>query len=446
MTESVDEYLDDVETAALSWDLMLTPGIIEPTNKSKIRFFRQNLEKDGDAWHWWYFVLPEADKKDYGKSVAEFRERYGVKVSQASSLLAVQNEMLSLTQGELEHIRDYVYQVEKLSRKIPREMDSLFAIAFIKARGVRDQERRQRVTFDLKDTANFSFLKALAVVKLSSQEIGEPDPFRPLPKFREVEPIANALYTTPPVPQVNAIGRADLPASFSANQAPSVPLTQEQFNAFMTAYETSIGRFNRSSSASSALQVNRRNNPRVTCLNCGVRRHYSEGCTHTPATGYEQQQIRDQVRRGREQVEYDNQVSERRTIKRPLSGANTIEITPRAMLPRPSAEEDLISAAPSSTTQVSCVRSFTVSRQDLGNACVVFVTGPSGPRTRRAPASIPRPAPVNALGRGFFFFNPCPCPCPGLRPVQCPAQPAVNEFSPHRAPLFHIFPSRTLLF
>jgi len=76
MTESVDEYLDDVETAALSGDLILPVGIIELTNKSKIRLFRQGLVRDGDAWHWWYFVLSEADKKDYGNIVAEFRERY----------------------------------------------------------------------------------------------------------------------------------------------------------------------------------------------------------------------------------------------------------------------------------------------------------------------------------------------------------------------------------
>ena len=30
MTESVDEYLDDMDTAALSGDLILTPGIIGP--------------------------------------------------------------------------------------------------------------------------------------------------------------------------------------------------------------------------------------------------------------------------------------------------------------------------------------------------------------------------------------------------------------------------------
>jgi len=119
LSESVEEYLDDVETAALSWDLTITPGITEATNKSKTRLFKQNLERDKDAFHWWYEVLPEADKREYPKIVAEFRERYGVKASQASCLFAVQNEMLSLLQAENEHIRDYVHLVEKLSRKVP---------------------------------------------------------------------------------------------------------------------------------------------------------------------------------------------------------------------------------------------------------------------------------------------------------------------------------------
>ena len=301
--------------------------------------------------------------------MAEFRERYGVKGSPTSSLFAVQNDMLLLTQWELEHMRDYVYRVEKFSPKIPREMDLVLTIVFIE--GMRDQERRQSVTFDLKDTPNFAFLKALAVVKIAFPEIGEPDSFRPLLRTREVEQMVNALYTTPPVAEVNAIGRVDLPACFSAKQAPSVPLTHEQFNAFMTAYETSIGQFNQSTSASSPFQVNRRNNSRVPSFNCGVHGHCSDRCTHTPATAYEQQQIRDQVRREREQGEYDNCVSERRTIEPPLSGANTVEITPRVILHCASAEKDFISAAPCAPAQVSCVRSCTVSRQDLGNDCVV---------------------------------------------------------------------------
>ena len=146
LSESVDEYLDDVETTALSWGLAINPGISEPTDRSKIRFLRQHLEKNGDAYHWWYYVVPESDKKDFGKIVEGFRERYSIKATQASSLFAVQNEMLSLLQGEGEHIRDYVHWVEKLSGKIPKEMDSLFAIAFVK--GMRDQEWKQGVTFD----------------------------------------------------------------------------------------------------------------------------------------------------------------------------------------------------------------------------------------------------------------------------------------------------------
>lgn len=36
ISEDVDVYLDDIMTAAMSWDLSLSPGILEATNKSKI--------------------------------------------------------------------------------------------------------------------------------------------------------------------------------------------------------------------------------------------------------------------------------------------------------------------------------------------------------------------------------------------------------------------------
>jgi len=35
----VEEYLDNVEMAALSWDLTITPGILEASNKSKTALF-----------------------------------------------------------------------------------------------------------------------------------------------------------------------------------------------------------------------------------------------------------------------------------------------------------------------------------------------------------------------------------------------------------------------
>jgi len=69
----------------------------------------------------------------------------------------------------------------------------------------------------------------------------------------------------------------------------------------------------------------------------------------------------------------------------------------------------------------------------------------SGP-SPQSPAPIPHPAPVNGPGQCVFFFTPCRCPRLCHRPIQCPGQPPVNEFSPPRALLLRILPSRTILF
>ncbi|KAG0126037.1 hypothetical protein HOY82DRAFT_615650 [Tuber indicum] len=93
--ESVDEYLDNIESTTLSWELSVAPVSTQATDRSKIRLFCQNLERDGDARHCWYYFLPDASKKDYGRVVEEFKERYGVKASEASSLFTVEKETLS---------------------------------------------------------------------------------------------------------------------------------------------------------------------------------------------------------------------------------------------------------------------------------------------------------------------------------------------------------------
>lgn len=373
LSESVDEYLDDVETAALSWDLAINPGISKPTDRSKIRFFRQHLEKNGDAYHWWYYVLPESDKKDYGKIVEGFKERYGIKATQASSLFAVQNEMQSLLQGEGEHIRDYVYRVEKLSRKIPKEMDSLFAIAFVK--GMRDQERKQRVTFDLKDSPNFSFLKALTVVKFSFQEIGEPDPFRPDQTTRDSSSVNVPLYSPPSVSQVNAVGKTEINRLAPETIQPTPPFTQEQFNAFMSSYEATMGRGPCQPFSSGNGANNRRGNPRVTCFNCGARGHYSDTCTNPPLTSHEQQGIRDRIRRERDLQQQQDYRTPLTSPLPPLSGANATELTPRTILQR--GLQDSSNPVATASSPVSCLRSCPVSRRDLGNACVVAARIPA---------------------------------------------------------------------
>ena len=165
-------------------------------------------------------------------------------------------------------------------------MDSLFAIAFVK--GMRDQERKQRVTFDLKDSLNFSFLKALTVVRFSFQEIGEPDLFRPSLNPRESSMAQISLHRSPAISQVNTVGRAGVARMVLETNEPNPVLTQEQFNAFMSSYEASIGRVPCQAFHPGNAIGNCRGNLRVTCFNCGICGHYSDACTNPPLSTYEQ--------------------------------------------------------------------------------------------------------------------------------------------------------------
>ena len=133
------------------------------------------------------------------------------------------------------------------------------------------------MTFDLKDTPNFSFAKALTMVKFSFQEIGEPDPFRPNQKGREPEHLLPSLYSTPLVPQGNTVAVPDLSCPALENSVAFPIMTQEQFNAFMSSYESTMPPGPRYPYHSpSASQPSRRINPRVTCFNCGTRGHYAD--------------------------------------------------------------------------------------------------------------------------------------------------------------------------
>ena len=322
-------------------------------------------------------MLPEAEKKDYGKIVAKFKDRYRVKATQASSLFAVQNEMLSLLQGEIEYIRDYVHPVEKLSRKIPRDMDSLFAFAFVK--GMRDPDRKQRVIFDLKDSPNFSFLKALTGVKFSFQEIGEPDRFCPSQSRHEVPPVQVPLYSNLVLHPVNTISKTEFAPSSSGNVSltptPSLTLTQEQFNTFLSSYEATMGRTGRFPfSHQGNLTTNGLVNTRITCFNCGTRGHYADACVNQPLSTYEQQEIRERIQRERELTSQHYRHPESLPLP-PLTGSNSIKVNPRAILPRPGNNKQKVGTM----APVSCLRSCSVSQEDIGVACVVAARIPAVP-------------------------------------------------------------------
>jgi len=207
------------------------------------------------------------------------------------------------------------------------------------------------------------------VVKFSFQEIGEADPFHPSQPSREILGSLAPLYTAPVLSTVNAVSKTDIASTSAGNVPPALTLTQEQFNAYMSTYEGTMGRMARLPASSPGYQAsNRRTNPRVTCFNCGNRGHYSDTCMNQPLTTYEEQEIGERIRKERELNHAVYRHSEP-IQPPPLSGSNAIAITQRSIMPRPNHEPPKLSTV--GAVPVSCLRSCSVSQGDLGIACVV---------------------------------------------------------------------------
>ena len=64
---------------------------------------------------------------------------------------------------------------------ISKEIDLVLDISFIK--NMRDEGYRKRVSFNLKNSPNFTFTRVLTVVKAAYWMIGEVDPFNPKSRF-----------------------------------------------------------------------------------------------------------------------------------------------------------------------------------------------------------------------------------------------------------------------
>jgi len=109
-------------------------------------------------------------------------------------------------------------------------------------------------------------------------------------------------------------------------------------------------------------------NARITCFNSRLRRQYSDMCTNSALSIYEEQQIRGRLSRERAQSEAGYRASERHQDS-PLSGSNAIEVIPHTFLQRPVIVQTAKTLV--SMPAVSCIRSCKVSNHDLENACIV---------------------------------------------------------------------------
>ena len=226
----------------------------------------------------------------------------------------LQNELMLLQQKHGQSIAEYSFEAEALSKRVPKEMDSMLAIAFI--RGLAEQESRRRVSYDLRDIPDYTFSKAVHLVKSWYQEIGVTDPFN-----------ANSVglgnnQAAPAAPMYALPGKGMAVATKERmTSGPGQPSgsIQEAFNQMMVNFMDSMKADFRQSphrtpgvtnAASGAVQVpgpeekreisGRTGSSTVVCFNCGGTGHISTVCKNPPLSYAEQKRVRDESRAERD--------------------------------------------------------------------------------------------------------------------------------------------------
>ena len=81
--------------AAQSWEVTFGANA-NKSDMTKIAMFRQNLDRDGNTWHWWTCMLNQDAKETYETIKKAFLEHYGAAQNKAVSRFNLQNELLLL--------------------------------------------------------------------------------------------------------------------------------------------------------------------------------------------------------------------------------------------------------------------------------------------------------------------------------------------------------------
>ncbi|KAI5845479.1 hypothetical protein BZA05DRAFT_421304 [Tricharina praecox] len=97
-SEVPEEFLDDIEFTTEQLESTA------PTDKTRLRFFRQYLDLEEYASNRWNLDVPQADKKDCQKVVAAFKGKFGNGQQAGQKTGELQNGIASLAQGESESI------------------------------------------------------------------------------------------------------------------------------------------------------------------------------------------------------------------------------------------------------------------------------------------------------------------------------------------------------
>ena len=216
--EDPDEFLEDIECVAEAFEGHKNPLIMIGLEKSQKRFFRQYLSEDVDAAYWWQYILMSKDKNSYKTIKEKFLARSGNSTAAAQSRFEIQNEIMALKQNQGEDIASYVRKAEKLSKRVPDELDSMMASCLIK--GMTNELKKADISYIVQSQPKTTFRDTIEIIKAKYRVIGKPDPFGILGGQRPDKTLTNwgAAYALPP-----ANGPATIPVAAAARmgQIPS---------------------------------------------------------------------------------------------------------------------------------------------------------------------------------------------------------------------------------
>ena len=399
------DFIADVEMAARSWDSLYGADTDHPES-SKIALFRQNLDRDGDAWHWWTCIVESGVKESWEAIKKAFLARYEVTKNKAVHRFNIQNELMLLQQRAGQSIAEYVFEAERLSERVPKDMDNLLAMVFI--RGLADQETRRRVSYDLRDTPEVTFSKALHMVKSWYQEIGVPDPFNP--HSVGFNGYRNANTTPVYAARTNGIATVNATAGTVGNSSNGVPggMTQETFNQMMLNFMNTRTDFQQSPHrtpgvtnaasgvAMGGVAVSRERKPGgsgAVCFNCGERGHISTVCRNPPLSYADQRRVRDEARAERESramAAPNTSGNEYRTMPTILERSNRAQPASTGRVNMVSSDAEASGRITEVTTEeeqqgtrggenVSCVKLVSVpaDKEIVGRACATLMRMPA---------------------------------------------------------------------
>ena len=149
-------------------------------------------------------MLQSKNKSSYDTIKEKFLARSGNKTSAAQSRFEIQNEIMALRQNPGEDIASYVRKAEKLSKRVPEELDSMLALCLIK--GMTNELRKANISYIVQSQPKTSFGDAIKIIKAKYRIIGEPDPFSQREGCRSDKSTNwGASYIAPPMHEPNII-------------------------------------------------------------------------------------------------------------------------------------------------------------------------------------------------------------------------------------------------